>query len=422
MSAASSTHNSKKSNTWLLAIFGLPFLACGLFTGVTLTQNIMTVLKVRNWPVVDARILDAKLSAYQSGSHSRHSHRSTTYAVQVRYEYMWQGRRYEGTRVGVESGSDNIGRAHFDRLAILREHLDTNIRMPCRVDPSNPSNAVLFPELRPELAVFFALFAVIFSGAGLGLIISAVVKILQEKSARKRLANHPGQPWLARKEWSTSSIPSEEQQYKQWVFTGFAVFWNLIAWAFFFLLSKERQITFTSPPMLIIFLFILIGLAVAWAAVLEHFRYFRFGKVRFDLSSGPGRIGGEITGNVQIPAQIETSVAVEVQLTCQRIRDAKSRRNDIRSTEEALSVLKDMPKNKCYPNEMVWSVDAQQPMIQSQGDMGVLIPVRFEIPENLPPSTIEQCGDGDIAWKLYVRVKMNGPDLVATFEMPVLGS
>lgn len=127
----------------------LPFLGVGLFMGGVLTKHVLISQKASAWPVAEARILDVKLS-------TSHGQGGTHYETKARYEYLWQGRRYENTRVGIESGSDNIGRTQLERFNLVKEHSEMNVPMLCRVNPDHPSDAILFPAIRTELALFFS--------------------------------------------------------------------------------------------------------------------------------------------------------------------------------------------------------------------------------------------------------------------------
>jgi hypothetical protein len=44
---------------------------------------------------------------------------------------------------------------------------------------------------------------------------------------------------------------------------------------------------------------------------------------------------------------------------------------------------------------------------------------RSQVPADLPSASVERLGDGDIVWELSFRLKVKGPDLVATFDIPV---
>lgn len=157
----------RKTGTWGLALFALPFAAVGL--GMLLLGVLPTLYdwgRMQGWQPVQATLVSASLNA------SRGS-KSTTYGVSASYRYQVAGRDYEGQRVAIGSGNDNVG----DFQQELGERLEAAHRegraVPAWVNPADPSEAVLDRSLRLGLQLFKMLFVVVFGGAGLGMLYGA---------------------------------------------------------------------------------------------------------------------------------------------------------------------------------------------------------------------------------------------------------
>lgn len=145
---------------WLLLTIGLPFLIGGSLVGFVAARSVIRGLAARGWPEVPARILAAELRSH------RGSKGSVTYDVAATYEYRFDGRTFRGTRVSVFGGSDSGESFHrrvADELGGYRERGE-----PFRafVNPADPGDAVLYPDLRYGLLFFMSIFVILFGGVG----------------------------------------------------------------------------------------------------------------------------------------------------------------------------------------------------------------------------------------------------------------
>ncbi len=154
---------------WILLCLGLPFFGGGATVGYIAASDIAESRAIRNWPEVPARILKSELR-------SNYGRRSTTYSVRAEYEYEYDGRRFLGSRVGIHTGSDNIGSFHQDIASELAGYKTRGEMFPARVNPLQPSETVLYPDLRYGLLAFMSVFVVLFGGAGLLMMVLAFTK------------------------------------------------------------------------------------------------------------------------------------------------------------------------------------------------------------------------------------------------------
>lgn len=164
---AEASKDHKKTSFWVLALFALPFAAGGL--GMLVLGVLPTLYdwgRMRVWTPVPATLTSARLETSRG-------RKSTTYGVSANYRYQLAGRDYEGQRVAIGSGHDNIG----DFQQELGERLEAAQRegrtVPAWVNPSDPREAVLDRSLRAGLQLFKMLFVVVFGGVGVGMLYGA---------------------------------------------------------------------------------------------------------------------------------------------------------------------------------------------------------------------------------------------------------
>jgi len=164
---AEASKDHKKTSFWVLALFALPFAAGGL--GMLVLGVLPTLYdwgRMRVWTPVPATLTSASLETSRG-------RKSTTYGVSASYRYQVAGRDYEGQRVAIGSGHDNIG----DFQQELGERLEAAQRegrtVPAWVNPSDPREAVLDRSLRAGLQLFKMLFVVVFGGVGVGMLYGA---------------------------------------------------------------------------------------------------------------------------------------------------------------------------------------------------------------------------------------------------------
>lgn len=145
---------------WGAVIFGmlfiLPGLAIAFFAGVL---PMLRTLSAQSWPEAPAVVLESRVGTHQGSE-------STTYSIEIRFEYEWEGQRFVGDRYdfGPQSSS---GRAAKQRVV---DAFPPGHAFQVRVNPRNPEEAVI----RPEFSWFFLViigFGLIFAGAGTAVIV-----------------------------------------------------------------------------------------------------------------------------------------------------------------------------------------------------------------------------------------------------------
>lgn len=178
----------KQPGLWVMGLFALPFAAVGV--GMLLLSVLPTLYdwsRMQFWQPVNATLLAASLNSSRSS-------KSTSYHVTARYRYEVAGRAYEGERVAISGGGDNVG----DFQEALGERLELALRagQPVQVwvNPSHPADAVIDRSLRPGLLAFKMVFVVLFGGVGVGLLVFVLRggKPLNQQASKAVAAGAPG--------------------------------------------------------------------------------------------------------------------------------------------------------------------------------------------------------------------------------------
>lgn len=374
-----------KFSPWFLTLFSLPFTGVGVFMAWLACSTWLEVQAMKGWNEVPAVITHVELK-------SHHGDDSTTYECIAKYEYEVDGKKYVGDRVGVSSGSDNIGSYQQDKHRELSEYHRSKKPFRCYVDPTDAENAVLYRDPRWEMIGFYAMFVGAFGAAGLGMFIGSFVWMQRSRSAATALELHPGEPWRVKPEWAEGKIRSSN--LAGMAFMGFfALFWNSISWPIVFF-GILPEIADGSYFLAIFLLFPLIGLIVIGVFVYMLLRYLRYGTSVFHMAKVPGVIGGPISGVVLSKVKVSPAEAFEVELVNRRVT----------SHGENSTTVTLWETSRCIRGEL-----AEHDPTQSA------VPVLFAIPFDAQPTD----PDSGVSWHLIVQAKTPGIDYKAEFEVPV---
>ncbi len=365
-----------------MMLFALPFIGVGVFVGGLALRNYKSAQAMRTWDPVQAELLAHDLRVSRGDD-------STTYQATARYRYTVDGRAYEGTRVGLHGGADNVGSWQQDRHAEMRRAAESGGRITAYVNPANPSEAVLYPELRAGMMWFMGGFGAIFGAVGLGVFVGGVVGLARGGAARKRARSFPDEPWRWREDWERGAVKARNRAAAAGMLV-FSVFWSgFVGFVLAMALANRGQVP--APAWFVLGLFQLVGLGLLAWAVRELRVARRYGAAVFHMASVPGVLGGKLAGVVAVPSYAEPYAEYIVEIACERtVRRGKST-----STEILWSAAR-----RLDPAKLPARVD------------GVQVPVLFALPHHLPPS------EGNVNWRLRVRAKQAGPDLDLTFAIP----
>ncbi len=146
-------------------IFACALAAMAIFTllGVAFACHILWTIaewrRLQSWVETPAIIEDVRM---ESG---RVRHRRTAKVV-ARYRYQFGDRQFTGDRVAVVTISDAVGSFQKRAYRELMQHKNERKPFRCFVNPEQPAEAVLYRDLRWELILLEAIFAVAFTAVG----------------------------------------------------------------------------------------------------------------------------------------------------------------------------------------------------------------------------------------------------------------
>ncbi|KRB28678.1 DUF3592 domain-containing protein [Acidovorax sp. Root70] len=193
----------KRAGGWLLGLFALPFAAVGV--GMLLLSVLPTLYdwaRVQWWQPVPATLVTARLETSRSS-------KSSSYTVKASYRYQVAGREYQGDRVAISGGGDNVGDFQEALGARLEQALRDGAPVQVWVSPTDPAQAVIDRSLRPGLLALKMVFVVVFGGVGVGLL----VHVLRPARAAQGLVGSNGQPLTAGMPGRVERIPGGVTMY-----------------------------------------------------------------------------------------------------------------------------------------------------------------------------------------------------------------
>lgn len=205
--------------------------------------------------------------------------------------------------------------------------------------------------------------------------------------------------WKSRKGWETATIASEAKK-GIWFFWLFAIFWNAVSTPA--ALVIPRELAKGNYAVLLVLLFPLVGLFLLYKALLSTIEYRHFGRVLFEMDPYPGAIGGHVGGRIQVN-RLDYRKAVEANELSVRL-------------ECVYSYVSGTGKNRSRKESIKWA-EQGKPKIESSGQ-GVSMAFRFDLPDNLPSSDVEQKNAYHF-WRLSVKADVAGIDLNRRYNIPV---
>lgn len=376
------------AGVWGLSVIALAFAAIGVWVGLMSASVVWTARVAEDWTPVPARVLSAEVLE-GGGSHAR------SRAARARYEYTLDGRTYVGERVGLHQHADNVDDWAYRVVAELQRSQREGRPVTAWVNPQNPKQALLDRDVRWRLVGFEALFAIVFTAVGVGLVIAGQLALRRDARERGLLERFPGEPWRLREDWSGGRARAEgrgEATLRAIV----AVTWNLVSAPILWILPRELERG--NRLALVGLLFPAVGIWLAVTAFSRVRRWLRLRRTTLHLDTLPARVGGRLRARLETDLAPGDAGDLRLTLCCVQHRPLGSRGG---SGEEVVQRL-----------ERTVPVPAPAP---SRGPGPIVVPVELEIPAGSPPST-PGARAGRTVWRLEVA---GGGAFAATFEVPV---
>jgi hypothetical protein len=373
-----------------LWIFAIPFAAIGTLLVFSTLRTLLLLAAMQGWTVVPGTLQTAELTA--SGQASNRA--------DATYTYVFEGRMYSGHRVSLY-GADNLGSFQKDTYEDLNEHLQAHQPYPVHVNPKAPEQSILKPVLRVETIAFSLVFILLFGGAGWGILISSFLRMKKAQKEKQLMAQYPQESWKWRVEWTAAGIKSTQgaQAVMQ---ICLAVFWNVATFPVFLIIPKElRDGHYGVLAALVI---PLIGVGLAFWAVVAAARAQRFGQTRLQLETMPGRPGQTLRGRLYAPQALEAAEFASITLRCETTATNPNANGQDPDGDQSL-----------------WVGGASVPVLKGQATNGdVVMDVAIDIPPGLPDSF---WGKGDqYAWLLTATAPLRGADFAVEMEIPVFSA
>jgi hypothetical protein len=391
-SAVMSTRCPSRVGTWLLVLFGLPFLAVGLFACYRTVALVYAWAEARRWVPTEARVESVELQS-----------RGQTYGVRCTYTYTFGNSTYTGHRVGLDRGADNIGSWQQDKYTLLKREFDAERSVSCLVDPRDPQRAVLFAELRPGTLVLWYGFAVVFTLAGGGVAAGSLAARRAGLWRRQAREQYPDQPWMWTPRWADGVVRTGGWAGVIGIWAA-GVFWNGVAWPVAVLVLLDLAAGKGTHWALLVLILPALGLGLLAAAVYATLGQLEFGRSELRLASMPARIGGHLQGTVIVRGAVERVTEVRLEVCCVR------------------TITEGQGKNKRVTTTTIWQAEQLATGQPATFDMDCLsVPVDFAIPGECQPWNDADAAD-TIEWKLKASADIPGVDLGLEFPVPVFAA
>lgn len=174
-----------KGRLFLYFFFGL-FMLVGLGTTYLFFLNpYLAVREAQTWGEQKCSIIKSGVASHTS-TDSKTKQTSTSYSVEVMYEYTVNGRRYVGDVYGPAERSSS----HWEPKSRIVESIPPGTEVACFVSPSDPTKATLVREFPTEM--WLGLLPLIFFVAGLLGLVYSLSTSKQDEEDEINAVKNPG--------------------------------------------------------------------------------------------------------------------------------------------------------------------------------------------------------------------------------------
>ncbi|MCF3650954.1 hypothetical protein [Synoicihabitans lomoniglobus] len=223
----------------------------------------------------------------------------------------------------------------------------------------------------------------------------------QQVTIKELEAAYPDEPWHWRPDWHEGRIRGAAKTEAVTLAVMAVAFLGLSApgvWAI------PEELSRGNYPILLVLLFWVVGLGLAWAASKRARQFWRYGTLVFRPESVPGSIGGYVGGVISIPKG--AVLGGDVTQSLQNVHEVVTGSGKHRSTRETILCERE-------------TVLAER----SLAGTGVLhdIPVLFHVPRGEARAVQRGSSRERVWWRLRVTVPVRGEKAALTtwFDIPV---
>jgi hypothetical protein len=320
-----------------------------------------------SWEEVPAQIVACDLKRHKG------SRGGATYEATATYTYTFNGQEYTGNRVGIHSGSDNGAFQHAD-YGVLRDAKNSGRKLPCRVNPANPDDAVLFWRPRPERVMLMAyVFGFAFAGSGFLALCAAYGKRRSRKTEDRRIRMREANRHIA------FAVPTAAAS----LYVPYTLWLQIQA------LGVDGCPWWSYLPLLLVATLI-VATAYCWI------RFKKFGVSFLELAPYPAVAGQTLRATVRIPRRFDA----EAYATLRYVHQYTTGSGKSRST-----ATKD-----------IWK-ETKPAALYTAGEDETHARADFEIQRD--HTTTAAYGDEGYWWELTLKSEVPGVNYKATFEVTV---
>ena len=371
---------------WIQLIFvvvcAIPFAGFGVFMTGWVVRDLWTYNAIQSWEATPATLLQAELKG-------KRNRKGGSCQATARYRYAVNGKSYECDRVALHAEADNIGGFQREHGEDLERLLKQGQPITAYVNPDDPTEAILFRDLRPGMVAIKGMFALVFGAIGFGIIGAVIATALGLGRKKKASESSAAEPWRAKEAWRTGRIRTSAAP--AWGALIIAGLWNLISVPLFYLIATDGDAEWYA--ILLVSLFPIIGFALLAGTCYLWLQHWKWGVSEFEMAAVPGVLGGPLAGVIHGPRSIEAKEGIVVRLACVHSESGGEHKKVTTLWEEERTIVHNLA---------------------AFGGAATLIPVQFVIPYNLPDSDAK-----DVTWKLSAAAKTTGIDYLAEFDVPV---
>ena len=190
-----------------MVLFGIPFAAIGVGALGMFIWTLAIWGAMQSWQEVPAYIQKTNLIAHRANS----SQKEPSYTLEVQYTYQWENKYHAGKELTICTMDDNYNSFYERVYAELDRYHRRNEAFRCYVNPKDPTQSVLYRNLRMPILGFMLLFAFSFGGVGSSLVFFAFYTPQRKTKKPAVQQQYPDEPWLEKKEWREGVIHSHSR-------------------------------------------------------------------------------------------------------------------------------------------------------------------------------------------------------------------
>ncbi len=378
---------------FFLFLLGIPFLVGGItLTVFVYKPMIMDWFSARHWEETTAEILSADLKR------SRGSKGSVTYEARATYTYAFRGATFTASRVGFSVGSDNIGDYHQRAM----KNLVVGARVPCWVNPARPEEAVLIRELRWGLAMLGTMLPSILGIVGGGLLIGGAAAGKEAKKVKLLRDSFPHEPWRWRPEWDGTHIRGGND--------GLGILIASTVWLALLQIPLVVAVlldgTILRAPLALFALLPTALLVFPIQMIRRRLRTRRLlGQVSMQLLETPVSPGFTFAAVLRLSRSLGMNETIQMRVLCKE------------------SMITGTGKGRSKKTTDLWSHTLVLTAEQGHREVGsFLLPLRFDLPSELPGSTAHSITDPNIegrhiSWSAQITPGSGGHEV--TIHLPI---